>query len=157
MSFELKPDESVRKGIKGVARKQVDRFLESMRETSQASRDEAVHEARRSMKKIRALLRFVRPEIGDGSYSQENACFRDAARPLTEVRDAKILVETMDDLIKHFQEHVEKRSFHEVRSALLTNLHAVRRRVLDEQKAFCTVTEIVRSARDRIKDWTNVR
>ena len=52
-------------------------------------RSAAVHEVRKSLKKIRAALRLVRPVIGDKSYRRENTCFRDAARPLTEVRDAR--------------------------------------------------------------------
>jgi CHAD domain-containing protein len=156
MSFELKPDQSIRKGLKRLAKKQMDGALECLTGASESSRDEVVHDARRSMKKIRALLRFVRPKIGNGTYSRENACFRDAARPLTEVRDAKILIESLDTLIEHFRDHVSERSFQDVRHELQSNLQKVRRRILDEQNAFCTAAEIVRSSRDRIKDWSDV-
>jgi CHAD domain-containing protein len=156
MSFELKPDESLRKNIRRIARKEMDNALEDLTGTTKDPRDEVVHEARKYLKKIRAVLRLVRPEIGETAFREENTCFRDAARPLTEVRDAKILIETLDKLAEHFREHVAARSFGGVRKAMQDNLRAVRRRVLDEQDAFTVVAEAVRQARGRVKDWADM-
>src|SRR5262245_15788211 len=156
MSFELKPDESLRKNIRRIARKQMDDALEMLTAAHPGSRDEAVHEARKCFKKVRAVLRLVRPVISEATYRAENACFRDAGRPLTEVRDAKILIETLDGLTEHFREHIAGRSFAGVRKELQANLRAVRRRVLDEQDAFTVVAEAVRQARERVKDWADV-
>ena len=111
---------------------------------------------RKSLKKIRAVLRLVRPVMGEKYYRRENTCFRDAARPLTEVRDARILIETLDKLVEHFQEHIAGRSFADVRKALQDNLRAVRKRVLDEHNAFAVVAEAVSQARERVKGWTDV-
>lgn len=58
-------------------------------------RDEAIHEARKRFKKLRALYRLVRPCASD-FYETENARLRDAARSLSVVRDAAALVETID-------------------------------------------------------------
>jgi CHAD domain-containing protein len=156
MSFELKPDESLRKGIRRMVRKQVDEALEHLAGPRKGPRDEAVHEARKCFKKIRAVLRLVRPVIGEKGYREENTCFRDAGRPLTEVRDAKIFVVTLDRLAKHFQEHLDGRSFVDVRQALQENLRAVRKRVLDEQNGFSVVAAAVQQARGRIKSWADV-
>jgi CHAD domain-containing protein len=157
MSFELKPDKSLRKNIRRLARKQIEGALDVLTRARKRPRDEAVHEARKSFKKIRALLRLVRPEIGERSYREENTEFRDAARPLTEVRDARILIDTLDNLIKHFGEHIDGRSFADVKKVLEANLHAVRKRVLFEQNAPAKVISAVRQARKRTKDWTDVR
>src|SRR5215475_14207002 len=132
MSFELKPGQSARKNVRRIARKQLDDALEQLTGTVGA-RDEAVHEVRKSLKKVRAVLRLVRRAIGEATYRAENTCFRDTARPLTEVRDARILIETLDNLIEHFKGHVVGRSFDDVRKAMEANLRAVRKRVLEEQ------------------------
>ena len=58
---------------------------------------EAVHNARKCFKRLRGLFRLVRsadPEI----FARENARVRDIARTLSEVRDAKALVEALDRL-----------------------------------------------------------
>ena len=156
MSFQLQPGESLRKSVRRVVRDQIDAVLEELTGVHKGPRDEVVHEARKSLKKLRAVLRLVRPAVGEKNYRRENTCFRDAARPLTEVRDAKILIETLDGLVKHFQEHIDGRAFSDVRKALQENLRSVRKRVLDEHNAFTVAAEVVRQARERVKSWTDV-
>src|SRR5262249_36532522 len=107
-------------------------------------------------KRIRAVLRLVRPEAGEKVYRAENICFRDAARPLTEVRDAKIYIETVDALIAHFKAHIVGRAFSDIRKMLQENLRTVRNRVLDAQSAFTVVGEIIREARDRVSEWARL-
>jgi len=156
MTFQLKPEKSLSKEIARLARKQIDNALEHLTGESNGSRDEAVHEARKCFKKIRALLRLVRPHIDEATFQRENACFRNAGRPLTAVRDAKILVETLDKLAKQFADRVRDRSFGGVRKELLAHQRAVRKRVLDEEGAFVTVAAAVREARARLDTWTDV-
>src|SRR5262249_49174903 len=56
-------------------------------------------------------------------------------RPLTEVRDAKIFIETVDALVEHFQEHLAGRAFSDIHKMSQANLRGVRKRVLNEQNA----------------------
>ena len=126
MSFELRVVESIRKNIRRIARKQLDRVIELLTAERPPSRDEVIHEVRVAFKKVRALLRLVRPEIGEKAYKEENSCLRDAARPLTEVRDAKILVDVLDGLVAHYAEQISGRAFDHVRGELQTRLRAVR-------------------------------
>ena len=88
MSFELKPDDSVRKNVRRIARRQIDDALEQLTGSAKVTRDEAVHEARKAFKKVRALLCLVQPAIGAKTYREENDCFRGAGKPLSAVRDA---------------------------------------------------------------------
>jgi len=155
MSFALKPDRCLRKNIHRIARKQLDNALVELT-GEKDPRDEAVHEARKCLKKLRAVLRLVRPAIRAKSFRAENVCFRDAARPLTEVRDAKILIETLDGLVEHFRAQIAGRAFADVRKALQDHLRGVRKQVLDEQNAFATVGEVVRQAARRVNRWTDV-
>jgi len=105
MAFQLKPQESVRKGIKRLVRKQIDTALEGLR--TQDTSDPVVHEARKCFKKVRALLRLVRDELDDKVYRDENTCFRDAGRPLTAVRDAKVLIEALDKVLNKSKQTIK--------------------------------------------------
>jgi CHAD domain-containing protein len=60
-------------------------------------RDEAVHEARKSIKKIRAVLRLVRTELGRTSR-KEGGRFADIGRELSDSRDAAALIEVLDQV-----------------------------------------------------------
>jgi CHAD domain-containing protein len=54
------------------------------------------------LKKARATLRLVRGALGASTYKKENAALRDAARPLGEVRDGQVLLDTLSSLVKHY-------------------------------------------------------
>lgn len=60
--------------------------------------DEAIHSIRKELKRARAALRMLRECIGVVEYRRDNALIRDAARPLTAVRDAKVLQQTLGQL-----------------------------------------------------------
>ncbi|MGP0054666.1 MAG: CHAD domain-containing protein [Steroidobacteraceae bacterium] len=60
--------------------------------------DHAVHEIRKELKRVRAILRLLRPCLGVRAYRRENAVVRDAARPLTPLRDAAILPQALRQL-----------------------------------------------------------
>lgn len=62
--------------------------------------DEAVHEARKGVKRSRAILRLLRHLIGTPTYRRENRLLRDTARPLTALRDAKVLIEALQRLVQ---------------------------------------------------------
>ncbi len=156
MSFRLKLDKSVRKGIRRVAQKELRDALEHVTQRSHGARDEAVHEARKCFKKVRAFLRLVRPVIRNRNYRDENTAFRDTARPLSEVRDAKILVQGVDKLAEHFADRIHGQPFTAICHELKTHQRAVRKRVLDEEHAFGAVEAAVRKALARLDDWTDV-
>jgi len=62
--------------------------------------------ARKSLKKARASLRLPRPALRDSDYRQENTSLRDAARPLSAARDAKVLPNTLRRLAHHYRKPV---------------------------------------------------
>jgi CHAD domain-containing protein len=60
---------------------------------------EAIHEARKHLKKARALVRLLRPALGKRIYRRENADLRCAAQRLSPIRDAHVLEETLRRLL----------------------------------------------------------
>jgi CHAD domain-containing protein len=97
-AYRLKEEEPLPEGIARVARGRIDHAIDELRGRTDSTPVEAVHEARKDMKKLRALLRLVRGELGRQTYDRENACFRDAARELAGQRDSDVLLETLTAL-----------------------------------------------------------
>lgn len=60
--------------------------------------DASVHAARKAAKRTRAALRLLRGSLGTAVYRRENRRVRNAARPLTAVRDAYVLRATLRHL-----------------------------------------------------------
>jgi CHAD domain-containing protein len=99
MAFTLDPGKPIPKTVKKAAEKQLRKIVEALTGQAGLDPDEAAHDARKRTKKLRALLRLVRPGLGSDVYRRENRALRDAARRLSPVRDAWVLVEAVDGLV----------------------------------------------------------
>lgn len=115
MSFRLEEHQSLPSEIVRVASEQIEHAARQL--TPPIAGGHAVHEARKAFKKIRALLRLVRDEIGDDVYAEENTAFRDMGRHLSGFRDSTVLVHTVDWLLAHGE---RTDALHELRAALDT-------------------------------------
>jgi CHAD domain-containing protein len=152
MAFQLKKKEAISDGVKRNVSRQIEKALGQLR--SEGDPDETVYEVRKRFKRVRAALRLIRDNLGDTVYHRENFLFRDAARPLTEVRDAVVLVETLDNLTKNSADQIKLGELHKVRTLLAAKRKAVTRRVLMGQKVFATVVEAIEPVLTRLEDWT---
>jgi CHAD domain-containing protein len=154
VAFRLRRQESAVKGVKRNVKRQIETALDQLRADDPPT-DEAVHEIRKSFKLIRALLRLVRDDLGDSVYRRENLVFRDAGRLLGEIRDAKILVDTLDELGDKSADSVPPDGFQQARKAMAAELKAVTKRVLVDQNASVVVAEAIEPVLARLKDWTS--
>jgi CHAD domain-containing protein len=153
MAKQLRPREAGTRGVRRLVRKEVGKALEALGGGGGPLSDTAVHDARKRLKKARALLRLLREALGDRAYQRENAALRDAARPLTEVRDAKVLVDALDQLAEYFAGQVDLKTLRKVRRPLRDHQREVRRRLLGEGDALGPVKESLAAARQRVKRW----
>jgi CHAD domain-containing protein len=155
MSFELRAGEGLRDGVRRIAKSELEKVSEQVGGSSRGSRDTMVHEARKSLKRVRAVLRLVRPAIPKKVYRRENTAFREAARPLSEARDAKVLVDTLDEIAKP-NAGCPRIPFAAVRRELVRHQREVREKVLDHDRAFTIVDSAVSDALERLDDWCDV-
>lgn len=89
--------EPVEAAFRSIALSQLDEALGDL-DSGESGGRSVVHEARRRCKKIRGLLRLVRPAFP--RFQEENAAIRDAARLLSHLRDAEVLQHTVAELGK---------------------------------------------------------
>jgi CHAD domain-containing protein len=102
-AYRLRRREPLGLGVRRVARGRLDCAVERLRDPD-LDEVEAVHEARKDLKKLRSALRLVRPVLGDRVYRRENERYRDAARRLSGARDAQALAETVSVLEDRFED-----------------------------------------------------
>src|SRR3954470_9303141 len=103
--YRLRAQEDAADGVRRIARGQTDLAIEHLDESS-GDGAEAIHEARKAFKRLRALVRLSRDALGDEVYRRENAAFRAAGRRLSGVRDAAVMVETLDDVRRRFHDEL---------------------------------------------------
>ncbi len=111
--------------------------------------DEAVHDARKRLKKARAGLRLVRDATSRRAFRRENLALRDAARPLSEVRDTKVLIAALDGLEARLTPP-ERRAIERLRGRLVGNQLRARRRLLGDKDSLKPILDALASARKRI-------
>jgi CHAD domain-containing protein len=63
---------------------------------------ELVHEARKAIKRMRALARLLRDELGEAEFAHVNASLRSAGRRLAGARDADVRLVTLRDLTERY-------------------------------------------------------
>ncbi|HEY4199572.1 MAG TPA: CHAD domain-containing protein [Devosiaceae bacterium] len=85
-------DDTIAAGFRRIALEQIDGMLAPAKPGGK--KNSAIHAVRGRAKKLRGLLRLVRPAFPD--YAMENAAIRDAAARLSAARDSEALVEVFD-------------------------------------------------------------
>jgi CHAD domain-containing protein len=109
-AYRFLPGEPVAAAVKRVVGARVDDAVAQLRGEAGSDPAEAVHEARKDIKKIRSALRLVRDALGDDEWRRENHHYRDCARQLSGFRDAEVLVESLDGLGERFGPATGERS-----------------------------------------------
>lgn len=94
MAYRFKLNEPFEDGVRRIGLQQIDRAIVQLKSSGNAG--VAIHESRKTFKRIRALLRLVRPGLVDEVYENENARYRDIGRSLSQARDRQVLMETVD-------------------------------------------------------------
>ena len=148
-AFRLKPDEALPDGLRAVALGRIDHALDMLDGPGVDDVDFAVHEARKDLKKLRALVRLARGELGNDVYRAENAAFRDAGRRLSGVRDSQVLVETLDELKKG----LPRGSATALRRELVKRRRALEAEAGGREDSAREVVSMLEAARARVEEW----
>ena len=130
---------------------QTDRALAAL-STRSAAADEAVHTARKAVRKARAYLRLFRDGLGERRFRREDTLLRDIARPLSAVRDAEASLETLDDLLTGSGGTVQPPAAAILRRALARELR-LRRALLRQATLLKPMRDSLRRLQGRAARW----
>jgi len=103
MLYKLDKEKSLIKNINSIAYEEIDGCLNSL---ENLNIHEAIHDIRKRLKKLRALSRLVRDELGDKNYKTINTYFRDLGREISDLRDLTAHLETIDLLKERYGKHI---------------------------------------------------
>jgi len=152
MSFALEADEQVLAAVRRMALEQIDMALHHLEEPYE-DLNMSVHAARQSLKRIRALLILARDALGDRVFKQEWNCYRAAGRLLAPGRDAAVVVETFDALVRRFSSVLPEDEVALQRRELVDRRDNRLRTMLEDEGALIKVAEMLTSARERVAVW----
>jgi hypothetical protein len=126
--------------FRAIAIDQLDETLADLDRPDRAHRS-VVHEARRRCKKLRGLLRLVRPGFAD--FDRENTAIRDAAALLSHLRDSEVMHETFHELSEWRHDPL----FERLAAAAATDEP-------DQAPALAAFGDRLRDIRRRAETWT---
>jgi CHAD domain len=152
--FGLRARETAAHGCRRIALGQLDLAIELLHGESSVPAEEAVHETRKALKRLRALMRLLEGEIGSRQAARERAVLRDAAARLAGARDAEVMVSTLDALVRrHPRKLGRRRGLIELRKHLQRERRAAARRLGEEAATREQVAEELSSLRARVARW----
>ena len=143
--YRLESGEPFAEGVARIARGRIDHALDELSGNTESSPEDAVHGARKDLKKLRSLLRLVRDDLGGKVYRREMAVFRDAGRELAGVRDADVMLATLESL------ELSAAEAGPVRQRL--EAHKLQTAAGTRGRAAAAAAAILTDARARVTDW----
>jgi CHAD domain-containing protein len=151
-TFRLLPGEPLGPGLKRLGIDEIDHAISGFYDGEEAFRH-AVHEARKSIKRIRALLRLIRFEVGERIYQFENASMRDTASVISEVRDASVMFHAMEDVRDMYGSLLADGTFEETLENLERWRDHTEERAMEDPAVVPRVVANLERARARYASW----
>ena len=105
------------------------------------------------MKRIRALLRLARFEIGEKAYRFENSAMRDTARLLSEVRSAAVMTHGVKTIRDMYGSFLAPDTFGELAERLAIRHDRTEQRVMDDPEIIPGVVARLERAHSRFSAW----
>lgn len=156
MAYRLQAGEPLADGLRRIANEQAAGAIELL-EQVEADPEKNIHNARKSLKQTRAVLRMVRSAIGETVYKRENGCYRAAGRAMSSVRDSAVVIETLDALSDWCGSKTMPSEVETIRKHLVdVNKAAVSHALGEADSEADHVDDVVRQladARERIPEW----
>ena len=140
--------DTVQDGVRDIAVELIDKAIAASKRRHDVER--TVHNLRKTCKKLRGLIRLVRPVFSD--YHAENAAFRAAGRGLSHLRDTAVLIQTYDNLLEAYEDQVDRAQFAPIRRHL-TLQHRQAARQADMARRLEEFRERMSAARNRVGRW----
>ena len=150
----LDAQEPLAQGIRRMALGQADLVIELLHAQNGLLQENSVHEMRKALKRLRALVRLLRDELGEESFARENAALRDTARRLSAARDSEVMLATLDRLCEQSGGRLSRRTgVLELQVALRAEHDRIERITLGDQALRGRVLGDMLAFRDRALAW----
>jgi len=118
MTLTLKRKESVSKGLRRLAQRQIRASQKALKDCEKL---DAVHEVRKGVKRLRGLLRLGRAALRGSDYLQCMGDLRQLARQLSAARDAHVKLNALKALEARLHDSKSRRQFGEFEEMLMAD------------------------------------
>jgi CHAD domain-containing protein len=133
---------------------QVDEMLELLAREDPTDTAATVHEVRKALKRLRALLRLLEHELGSPQLARESQALRNSAQRLAGARDAEVMLATLNALIaRHPRKLGRSPGVHRLRKRLLAEQARVEHIALGDPIARAVLMAELQRFRRQVLAW----
>lgn len=119
MGYELNREETVADNVTRILREELASAIASLEDPGD-DKEDTIHSVRKRVKKIRALLRLVRSDLDEETFRRENLRYRNIGNMMSHLRDATVMINTLDKLRETHPDGLPETAFAALRGALVT-------------------------------------
>ena len=113
-----------------------------------------VHETRKALKRLRALLVLLRAQLGSKRYAREKAALRDCGRRLAGARDAEVMLGTLDSLVQRDRSHLTRSAaVRTLRAQLLAERDTAAAHAIHDPRVRGEAIVELQAVRARVERW----
>lgn len=152
-SYQLRPEESLRKGIKRIVRHQLDKANDQVKKFQSPGESGDVHDIRKRFKRVRAIVRLVRSELGEGTYQGANRAIRDAGQIVSPVRNGKAALDTLAALQER-SDGVSSEPFDVVGRFLRAKQWDARDLLVNDRRGLDALRKAIEESRKHVSEWS---
>ncbi len=152
MSFRLVHSESFIQGIQRIVHEQIDLASEEL-DRRPIDPITVPHQVRKRCKKIRALIRLAKTGMKNRkTYQQQNRRLRDAARMMSDIRDAQVMINTYDHVMALQRPDIDRRAFGPIRRRLSSRFESLWHDGASLERSFREIQTSLVKSRECISD-----
>lgn len=107
--------------------------------------DDSVHEIRKTMKKVRALIKLFRYGIDMEVYQQENFFFRDISRSISDLRISSVNIKTLNNILKSKKFKEREGNHQNFVDKLMVKHHELCEEMILKQKIQRSISSLLKS------------
>jgi CHAD domain-containing protein len=151
MSYRFQPQSTVEANARRILGEQLDKARYQLTENFNFEPAEAIHDARKRLKKARSVLRLLRKAMDKEAYKREKNALRDIGRLLAPARDAEAFRETLRALKQHYASVLEDDAFDQLQEGLVELHLGQLRHLIDDAEPMATAITDLKDSHLRLK------
>jgi len=132
VGFRLKSDQAIAAEVRRIVLQQLDRATAELNAIGDPESDEAIHDARRRVKKIRAVIRLVKPVLAK-SRRPVDAELKNVSKLLAPVADGQGVIDTLNELAVRYHKTLPRQTVAALRHDLLERERRIDARAASER------------------------
>jgi CHAD domain-containing protein len=163
MAYRFLADHTVEDNVHRMMSEQLEKAIHQLEDTFEQEPGEAIHDARKRLKKCRSLLRLVRKSMPKETYKQEKNALRGVGRSLSAARDSEVYQETLDDLLDVYELTLDVESFSDLRESLARLNQTQLQKLRDRDNPLATYIDELKASKQRLNqlaldqtDWAAI-